>query len=81
MDLQNGRADRYYIATEWALARQRARNIEGYNGNIRIMPLAVSGYDERAEYHREFPFFEKSVVNLMQIPISQFIEEIKKYID
>mgnify|MGYP002569837009 CR=1 FL=1 len=81
MDLQNGRADRYYIATEWALARQRARNIEGYNGNIRIMPLAISGYDERAEYHREFPFFEKSVVNLMQIPISQFIEEIKKYID
>ena len=45
------------------------------------MPLAISGYDERAEYHREFPFFEKSVVNLMQIPISQFIEEIKKYID
>lgn len=77
MDLQNGRNDRYYIANEWALARQRALNIEEYNGRIRIMPLAISGYDERADYHHDFPFYEKSIVNLMHTPISQFIEDIK----
>lgn len=81
MDLQNGETDRYYIATEWALAKQRALNIEESTDKIRIMPLAISGYDERANYHKDFPFCDKSVVNLMQTSLSRFVEEIKKYID
>lgn len=81
-DLQDGKTDRYYIATEWALAKQRALNIDGDHGaKIRIMPLAISGYNERAEYHNEFPFADKTVVNLMQTPISRFIDELKKNID
>lgn len=78
-DLLDSNTDRYYISTEWALARQRAMNIDGDSiSRFRIMPLAISGYDERADYHKQFPFLDKTVANLMHTPISRFIEELKK---
>lgn len=77
-DLCDGHSDRYYISTEWALAKQRAHNIEGDSQKIQIMPLAISGYDERASYHASFPFSEYMVMNLMNTPISRFVEKLKK---
>lgn len=76
-DLQNGATDRYYISTEWALAIQRAKNI---GTGIRIMPLSVSGYDERSSYHAESPFADMTTANLMNTPLSQFVNELKKYL-
>ncbi len=76
-DLHNGKTDRYYISTEWAMALQRQNNI---GSDIRIMPLAISGYDERASYHSDTPFSEMTVANLMNTPISRFINELKKYL-
>lgn len=76
-DLQNGATDRYYISTEWALAIQRAKNI---GTGMRIMPLAVSGYDEMSSYHGESPFYDMTTVNLMNTPISRFVNEIKKFL-
>ena len=76
-DLCDGHLDRYYIATEWALLKQRVHNIESDAQKIHVMPLAISGYDERADYHASFPFSEYMVVNLMNTPISRFVERIK----
>ena len=77
-DLCDGHSDRYYISREWAFARQRANNIEGDNRKMFIMPLAISGYDERAPYHSEFPFAGHTVTNLMHSPMSRFIDTLKK---
>ena len=78
----NGRSDRYYMSTEWALAKQRSMNIDGdCSKNIHIMPLAISGYDSRSDYHSLCPFADKTVVNLMQTPISRFIVEMKRNSD
>lgn len=76
-DLCDGHLDRYYIATEWALLKQRVHNIDSDAQKIHVMPLAISGYDERADYHASFPFSEYMVVNLMNTPISRFVERIK----
>lgn len=78
-DLCDGHSDRYYISTEWALLKQRVHNIESDAQDVHVMPLAISGYDERAMYHSSFPFSEFTVVNLMNTPISRFVEKMKKY--
>ena len=81
-DMVNGRSDRYYMSTEWALAKQRSMNIdEDSTKNIHIMPLAISGYDTRSDYHSLCPFADRTVVNLMQTPISRFIVEMKRNSD
>jgi len=77
-DLIDGHSDRYYIATEWALAQQRARIIDNDARKIHIMPLAISGYNERASYHSAFPFSDETVTNLMNIPMSRFVEKMKR---
>jgi hypothetical protein len=77
-DLCDGHLDRYYISTEWALIKQRVQNIEDDTQKIHIMPMAISGYDERADYHLQSPFAQYTVVNLMNTPISRFIEIIKR---
>jgi hypothetical protein len=77
-DLCDGHLDRYYISTEWALIKQRVHNIEDDTQKIHIMPMAISGYDERADYHLQSPFSQYTVVNLMNTPISRFIEIIKR---
>lgn len=77
-DLCDGHLDRYYISTEWALIKQRVHNIEDDTQKIHIMPMAISGYDERADYHLLSPFSQYTVVNLMNTPISRFIEIIKR---
>ena len=76
-DLTDGHFDRYYIATEWALAKQRTRIVDSDAQSIQIMPLAISGYDERAPYHTEFPFSDQTVTNLMNVPMSRFVEKMK----
>ncbi len=76
-DLCDGHTDRYYIKTEWALAKQYAHNID--SDKIHIMPLAISGYDERSDYHRLFPFSQDTTTtNLMKTPISRFIFKMKE---
>lgn len=76
-DLCDGHLDRYYIKTEWALAKQRAHNIDSNTQRMYIMPLAISGYNEREEYHSKFLFADHTVTNLMNIPISRFVERVK----
>ena len=80
LDMRDGHMDRYYIKTEWALAKQRAHNIDSGFQKMHIMPLAISGYNERADYHSLFPFVDQTVMNLMNTPISRFIEKIKQNI-
>ena len=77
-DLIDGHLDRYYIATEWALAKQRARNIGSDTQKIHILPLAISGYDERASYHSDFPFSDQTVTNVMNVPMSRLVEKMKR---
>lgn len=72
-DLVDGHTNRYYISHEWSIAKQRVDNI---GGNIRVMPLAINGYDESADYHKQFPFGNKTVVNLMKNPLSKFIQSM-----
>ena len=86
-DLCDGHKDRYYIKTEWALAKQRAHNIGGSAQKMYVMPLAISGYNEKEEYHAQFPFSDQTVANLqtvtnlMYTPISRFIEKMKQNIN
>lgn len=80
-DLCDGHLDRYYIKTEWALAKQRAHNIDSNAQRMYVMPLAISGYNEREEYHSKFLFADQTVTNLMNTPISRFVERIKKNVE
>ena len=75
-DMMDGQSDRYYISHEWSLAKQLADNI---GGNIKIMPIAINGYDETADYHKMFVFGEKSVINLMKQPLSRFVQSMSYY--
>lgn len=79
-DLCDDHTDRYYIKTEWALATQRAHNIDSNTQKMHIMPLAISGYNERDDYHSKFPFSDYTVTNLMNTPISRFVEKMKQNI-
>ncbi|MDE7456537.1 MAG: TIR domain-containing protein [Prevotella sp.] len=78
-DLCDGHTDRYYIKTEWALAKQRT-NIGSDAQTMYVMPLAISGYNEREDYHSKFPFSGQTVTNLMESPISRFVEKMKQNI-
>ena len=80
-DLCDGHIDRYYIKTEWALAKQRAHNIDSNSQKMYIMPLAISGYNEREKYHSLFPFSDQTITNLMNTPISRFVEKMKHNIE
>ena len=80
LDMRDGHMDRYYIKTEWALAKQRAHNIGSGGQKMFVMPLAISGYNEREDYHALFPFAEQTVINLMNTPISRFVEKMKQNI-
>lgn len=73
-DLMDGQTDRYYISHEWSLAKQLADNI---GGNIKVMPLAINGYEEKDECHKLFAFNDKTVMNLMKQPLSRFINSMK----
>lgn len=55
--IEDNNSDRYYRTTEWKIAQTKKTEQDNLNpdasGNMKVLPIVIGEYDERADYHQK----------------------------